>query len=50
MLTSSLATRLPFVRPDQFGLDEDRALQRNKEIISQSTVDDWMPRSFSEAR
>ncbi len=49
VLTSSLATRLPFVRPDQFGLDENRALQRNKEIISESTVDDWMPRSFDEA-
>jgi Beta propeller domain len=49
VLTSSLATRLPFVHPDQFGLDEDRALQRNKDIISQSTVDDWMPRSFDES-
>jgi hypothetical protein len=26
-----------------------RALQRNKDIIAQSTVDDWMPRSFVEA-
>ena len=49
VLTSSLATRLPFVHPDQFGLDEDRALQRNKDIISQSTVDEWMPRAFDEA-
>jgi hypothetical protein len=49
VLTSSLATRLPFVTPDQFGLDEDRALARNKEIISQSTVADWMPRSFEES-
>jgi hypothetical protein len=49
VLTSSLATRLPFVRPDQFGLDEDRALDRNKEIILQSTVEDWMPRSFDES-
>src|SRR6185369_13661337 len=49
VVTTSLGARLPFVRPDQFGLDEDRALQRNKDIIAQSTVDDWMPRSFVEA-
>ena len=48
VLTTSLAARLPFVRPDQFGLDEDRALARNKEIISQSIAADWMPRSFEE--
>ena len=46
VLTSSLSTRLAFVNPNQFGLDEGRALQRNKDIITQSTVDDWMPRSF----
>ncbi len=49
VLTSSLASRLPFVYPNQFGLDEDRALQRNKDIILQSTIDDWMPRLFDEA-
>lgn len=49
VLTTSLATRLPLVHPDMFGLDEDRALQRNKDIISQSTSDDWMPRVFDEA-
>ena len=49
VVTTSLAARLPFVMPDQFGLDEERALERNKEIISQSTVEDWMPRSFDEA-
>jgi beta propeller domain-containing protein len=49
VLTSALASRLPFVHPDQFGLDEGRALERNKQIISQSTIDDWMPRSFVEA-
>ena len=49
VLTSSLDNRLPFVHPDQFGLDEDRALQRNKDIIAQSTADDWMPRWFDEA-
>lgn len=48
VLTSSLSTRLPFVYPDQFGFDEERALQRNREVISQSTVEDWMPRSFVE--
>jgi hypothetical protein len=46
VLTTSLSQRLPFVHPDQFGLDEERALQRNKEIITNSTVDDWMPRWF----
>jgi Beta propeller domain len=49
VLTSSLANRLPFVNPNQFGLDEDRALQRNKDIINQSSVEDWMPRAFDEA-
>src|SRR4051794_24956629 len=49
VVTTSLGARLPFVHPDQFGLDEDRALQRNKDIISQSRVDDWMPRSFVES-
>ena len=49
VLTSSLASRLPFVNPQQFGLDEDRALQRNKDIITNSTVNDWMPRAFDEA-
>jgi hypothetical protein len=36
------------VRPDQFGLDEDSALERNKEIIAESTVEDWLPRWFDE--
>ncbi|MEP7202629.1 MAG: beta-propeller domain-containing protein [Ilumatobacteraceae bacterium] len=49
VVTTSLATRLPFAYPNQFGLDEQRALERNKEIILQSTVEDWMPRSFTEA-
>jgi hypothetical protein len=49
VLTSTFDARLPFVHPDQFGLDEDRALQRNKEIIAESTVDDWMPRWFDVA-
>jgi hypothetical protein len=49
VLTASFDTRLPFVHPDMFGFDEARALQRNKEIIAASTVDDWMPRTFDEA-
>ena len=48
VVTTSLAARLPFAFPNQFGLDEERALEHNKEIISQSTVEDWMPRSFTE--
>ncbi|MFZ4811980.1 MAG: beta-propeller domain-containing protein [Ilumatobacteraceae bacterium] len=46
VLTSFLADRLPFVRPDQFGWDEARALAENRRIIESSTIDDWMPRSF----
>ena len=49
VLTATFDARLPFVHPDMFGFDEHRALQRNKEIIARSTVDDWMPRSFDEA-
>jgi hypothetical protein len=49
VLTTSLASRLTFVHPDQFGLDEDSALVQNKAIIMKSTVDDWMPRSFDVA-
>ena len=49
VLTASFDARLPFVHPDMFGFDEDRALLRNKEIIAASTVDDWMPRSFDES-
>lgn len=48
VLTSSLATRLPFVFPQQFGLDETRALAENQRIISESSIDEWMPRSFDE--
>ena len=49
VLSSSLAARLPFVHPDQFGLDEDRALERNRQIIDESAVQDWLPRWFDEA-
>jgi hypothetical protein len=49
VITTSFDQRLPFVQPDQFGLDEDAALARNKEIIAESTVEDWLPRWFDEA-
>jgi hypothetical protein len=48
VITTSFDQRLPFVQPDQFGLDEDSALARNKEIIAESTVEDWLPRWFDE--
>jgi Beta propeller domain len=48
MLSSTLATRLPFVYPDQFGLDEQRALAENQRIIRESSVEQWMPRWFAE--
>ena len=48
VITTSFDQRLPFVQPDQFGLDEDSALERNKEIISESTAQDWLPRWFDE--
>jgi hypothetical protein len=48
VITTSFDQRLPFVQPNQFGLDEDSALERNKEIIEDSTVEDWLPRWFDE--
>ncbi len=48
VITTSFDQRLPFVQPDQFGLDEDSALARNQAIISESTVEDWLPRWFDE--
>lgn len=48
VLTSTLANRLPFVYPQQFGLDEERALQENRRIIEQSAIDEWLPRWFDE--
>jgi hypothetical protein len=48
VITTSFDQRLPFVQPNQFGLDEDSALARNKEIIEDSTVEDWLPRWFDE--
>jgi hypothetical protein len=49
VITTSFDQRLPFVQPNQFGLDEDTALARNKEIIAESSVEDWLPRWFDEA-
>jgi hypothetical protein len=49
VLSTSFGARLPFVQPQMFGLDEERALERNRQIIDESTVQDWLPRSFDEA-
>jgi Beta propeller domain len=49
VLSSSFAARLPFVQPQMFGLDEERALERNRQIIDESAVQDWLPRWFDEA-
>ncbi len=49
VLTSTIANRLDFVTPDQFGLDEARALEANKAVINNSTIDQWLPRYFDEA-
>ncbi|MEQ1874932.1 MAG: beta-propeller domain-containing protein [Ilumatobacteraceae bacterium] len=49
ILTSTIATRLHFVTPDQFGLDEARALEANKAVINNSTIEEWLPRYFDES-
>ena len=49
VITTSFDQRLPFVQPNQFGLDEESALERNKQIIAESSVEDWLPRWFDEA-
>ena len=49
VITTNFDQRLPFVQPSEFGLDEDRALERNQQIIAESSVDDWLPRWFDEA-
>ena len=49
VISTTFDQRLPFVQPNQFGLDEDSALARNKQIIAESSVDDWLPRQFDEA-
>ncbi len=48
VLTSTIANRLQFVTPDQFGLDEERALEANRAVINESTIDEWLPRYFDE--
>jgi hypothetical protein len=48
VVSSSFDQRLPFVQPNQFGLDEESALERNKQIIEESSVQDWLPRWFDE--
>jgi hypothetical protein len=48
VVSSSFDQRLPFVQPNQFGLDEESALERNKQIINESSVEDWLPRWFDE--
>ena len=49
VISSTFDQRLPFVQPNQFGLDEESALARNQEIIAGSNVEDWLPRWFDEA-
>ena len=49
VVSTSFAQRLPFVQPSEFGLDEERALERNRQIIEESSVEDWLPRWFDEA-
>jgi hypothetical protein len=48
VLTSQLATRLPFVNPGMFGYTTERALAENKRIVETTPIDDWMPRTFRE--
>ncbi|MBU6314931.1 MAG: beta-propeller domain-containing protein [Acidobacteria bacterium] len=50
VLTTMMATRLPFVSPAQFGYDETTAKAENERIIRESTIDDWMPRMFDESQ
>jgi hypothetical protein len=49
VITTAFDQRLPFVQPNQFGLDEESALARNSQIIAESNVEDWLPRQFDEA-
>lgn len=48
VLTSQLATRLPFVNPGMFGYTTERALAENQRIVEETPIDDWMPRTFRE--
>ena len=34
---------LPFVHPRKWWREEDAALQRNREIVRESTIEDWLP-------
>src|SRR6056297_2390304 len=49
VISTSFDQRLPFVQPSQFGYDEESALERNRQIIAESAVEDWLPRWFDEA-
>ncbi len=49
VLTSQLATRLPFVNPGMFGYTPERALAENRRIVEQTPIDEWMPRTFRES-
>jgi hypothetical protein len=49
VLTSQLATRLPFVNPGMFGYTTERALAENRRIVEQTPIEEWMPRTFREA-
>ena len=48
VVSSSIAARLPFVYPSQFGLDEAKALSENQRIIRESAIEEWLPRWFEE--
>jgi hypothetical protein len=48
VLTSQLATRLPFVNPGMFGYTTERALAENQRVVEETPIDDWMPRTFRE--
>ena len=49
VVSTSFGQRLPFVTPGQFGYDDERALARNREIIAESDVGEWLPRRFVES-
>ncbi|MEM9514340.1 MAG: beta-propeller domain-containing protein [Actinomycetota bacterium] len=49
VVATSFGQRLPFVTPGEFGYDDERALARNREIITESDVSEWLPRRFVES-
>ncbi len=49
VVSTSFGQRLDFVQPNEFGLDDERALERNRQVIGESSVEDWLPRWFDEA-